>query len=66
VLRLAGNFGVEMGHYEVSVAVAAQHLLPALDASPEATVLADGLSCRTQVADLRNRRALHLAQLLDR
>jgi hypothetical protein len=46
--------------------VAAQHLLPALDASPEATVLADGLSCRTQVADLRNRRSLHLAPLLDR
>jgi len=63
---LAGNFGVERGHYEVSVAVAEQNLLPALDAAPDAVVLADGFSCRTQVADLRNRPALHLAQLLDR
>ncbi|WP_236030154.1 FAD-binding and (Fe-S)-binding domain-containing protein [Paractinoplanes lichenicola] len=63
---LAGNFGVEIGHYEVSVAVAEQQLLPALDATPDALVLADGFSCRTQVADLRTRPAIHLAQLLDR
>ncbi|BFU45323.1 FAD-binding and (Fe-S)-binding domain-containing protein [Krasilnikovia sp. MM14-A1004] len=63
---LAGNFGVERGHYEVSVAVAGHDLLPALDAAPDAVVLADGFSCRTQVADLRDRTALHLAQLLDR
>ncbi|RSM53339.1 FAD-binding oxidoreductase [Actinoplanes sp. ATCC 53533] len=63
---LAGNFGVEIGHYEVSVAVAGQNLLPALDAAPGAVVLADGFSCRTQVADLRDRPAVHLAQLLDR
>ena len=62
---LAGNFGVEQGHYEVSVAVAEQQLLPALDDAPDAVVLADGFSCRTQVADLRHRPALHLAQLLD-
>ncbi|WP_238016915.1 FAD-binding and (Fe-S)-binding domain-containing protein [Dactylosporangium sp. AC04546] len=63
---LAGNFGVEIGHYEVSVAVAGQQLLPALDAAPDAVVLADGFSCRTQVADLRHRPAVHLAQLLDK
>ncbi|WP_412734741.1 FAD-binding and (Fe-S)-binding domain-containing protein [Krasilnikovia sp. MM14-A1259] len=63
---LAGNFGVELGHYEVSVAVAEQNLLPALDAAPDAVVLADGFSCRTQVADLRDRKAVHLAQMLDR
>ncbi|GAA5025870.1 FAD-binding and (Fe-S)-binding domain-containing protein [Terrabacter aeriphilus] len=62
---LAGNFGVERGHYEVSVAVAGQNLLPALDAAPDAVVLADGFSCRTQVDDLRSRPAVHLAQLLD-
>lgn len=61
---LAGNFGVEIGHYEVSVAVAEQNLLPALDAAPDAIVLADGFSCRTQVADLRDRPSLHLAELL--
>ncbi len=62
---LAGNFGVEEGHYEVSVAIAGQQLLPALDAAPDAVVLADGFSCRTQIADLRSRPSLHLAQLLD-
>ncbi|MEO9322940.1 FAD-binding and (Fe-S)-binding domain-containing protein [Nocardioides sp. C4-1] len=62
---LAGNFGVEIGHYDVSVKVAEHQLLPALDAAPDAVVLADGFSCRTQVADLRDRPSLHLAQLLD-
>lgn len=62
---LAGNFGVEIGHYDVSLAVAGQNLLPALDADTDAVVLADGFSCRTQVADLRDRPSLHLAQLLD-
>lgn len=61
---LAGNFGVESGHYDVSVAVAAQHLLPAVDAAPDAIVVADGFSCRTQLADLRDRPARHLAELL--
>ncbi|MGW1719805.1 FAD-binding and (Fe-S)-binding domain-containing protein [Streptomyces sp. NPDC002156] len=64
---LAGNFGVERGHYEVSVTVAEQQLLPALDeAGPDAVFLADGFSCRTQAADLRDRTGLHLAQLLRR
>ncbi|MFT4296658.1 MAG: FAD-binding and (Fe-S)-binding domain-containing protein [Micropruina sp.] len=63
---LAGNFGVERGHYDVSVAVAGLHLLPALDAAPaDAIALADGFSCRTQLADLTGRRALTLAELLD-
>jgi Fe-S oxidoreductase len=62
---LAGNFGVEKGHYEVSVAVAQQQLLPAVHAAgPDAVVLADGFSCRTQLDDLAGRRALHLAELL--
>ena len=52
---LAGNFGVEQGHYEVSVAVAEHDLLPGGAARPGRTpvvVLADGFSCRTQLADL--------------
>ncbi|WP_107424715.1 FAD-binding and (Fe-S)-binding domain-containing protein [Streptomyces antioxidans] len=62
---LAGNFGVEKGHYEVSVAVAEHQLLPALrEAEPETAILADGFSCRTQIADLSPRRGVHLAQLL--
>lgn len=64
---LAGNFGVEKGHYEVSVAVAEQQLLPAIRAAaPDAVVVADGFSCRIQVDDLADVRAVHLAQLLDR
>lgn len=62
---LAGNFGVEKGHYEVSVAVAEQQLLPAVaHAAPDTTILADGYSCRTQLADLTDRRGVHLAQVL--
>jgi Fe-S oxidoreductase len=62
---LAGNFGVEQGHYEVSVAVAEHDLLPAVRAAGEdAIVLADGFSCRTQLDDLAGVRARHLAELL--
>ncbi len=62
---LAGNFGVEKGHYEVSVAVAEQQLLPAVrNATAGAVVVADGFSCRTQLDDLASVKALHLAQLL--
>lgn len=62
---LAGNFGVEKGHYEVSVAVAEHQLLPAVArAQPETVVLADGYSCRTQITDLTRREGVHLAELL--
>ncbi|MGZ5371468.1 (Fe-S)-binding protein, partial [Aeromicrobium sp.] len=62
---LAGNFGVEKGHYEVSVQVAEQQLLPAVRAAGEGTIiLADGFSCRTQLDDLMGVEAIHLAQLL--
>ncbi|MDI3403579.1 FAD-binding and (Fe-S)-binding domain-containing protein [Streptomyces cavernicola] len=62
---LAGNFGFERGHYEVSVQVGEQALLPALRAAPESTVvLADGFSCRTQIQQLSDRKARHLAELL--
>jgi FAD/FMN-containing dehydrogenase/Fe-S oxidoreductase len=64
---LAGNFGVERGHYDVSVAVAETALLPAVRAaSGDAIVLADGFSCRTQLDQLAGRRAIHLAELLDK
>lgn len=61
---MAGNFGMEAGHYEVSVRVAEQQLLPALRADPQAVLLADGFSCRTQAMDVAERPAWHLAQLL--
>ena len=61
---MAGNFGMEAGHYEVSVAVAEQQLLPALRAQPDAVLLADGFSCRTQAMDLAQRPGVHLAELM--
>ncbi|WP_045878535.1 FAD-binding and (Fe-S)-binding domain-containing protein [Pseudofrankia sp. DC12] len=63
---LAGNFGAEKGHYDVSVAVADTALLPAVRAAgPNPTVLADGFSCRTQLTQLAATPSHHLAQLLD-
>ncbi len=61
---LAGNFGVERGHYDVSEAVAETALLPAVRDAGDAVVLADGFSCRTQLDQLAHVRGVHLAQLL--
>jgi Fe-S oxidoreductase len=61
---LAGNFGVERGHYDVSRAVAETALLPAVRSAGDAVVLADGFSCRTQLDQLARISGTHLAQLL--
>jgi Fe-S oxidoreductase len=62
---LAGNWGVERGHHDVSVAIAGQQLLPAVSRLPDdGVVLADGFSCRTQLDQLAGRRGVHLAELL--
>ena len=62
---LAGNFGFERGHYEVSGAVGERVLLPAVRAAaPDTAIVADGFSCRTQIGHGTPRRAVHLAQLL--
>lgn len=62
---LAGNFGFEPGHYEVSMAAGERVLLPAVrGAEPGTEILADGFSCRTQIAHGTNRTARHLAELL--
>lgn len=61
---LAGNFGFERGHYE-GAGPGERVLLPAVREAPEATaILADGFSCRTQIAHGTPRRAMHLAELL--
>ena len=63
---LAGNFGVERGHYDVSVAIAEGALLPAVRSAGQDTVLlADGFSCRTQLADLAGRQGSTSPELLD-
>jgi Fe-S oxidoreductase len=62
---LAGNFGFERGHYEVSAACAEEQLLPSVRAAGDgAELLADGFSCRTQLAQLAGRRGRHLAEVL--
>ncbi len=62
---LAGNFGMERGHYDISVKVAENNLIPTLrGASPDAMYLADGFSCRTQAEQLVGDQGVHLAELL--
>jgi Fe-S oxidoreductase len=62
---LAGSFGFEAQHYELSVKIGEQRLLPAVRELPQETlVIADGFSCKTQIEQLTGRRALHTAQLL--
>jgi Fe-S oxidoreductase len=64
---LAGNFGFEAGHEDVSRAVGERVLLPAVrEVDPSTEVVADGFSCRTQIAGETPRRARHLAELLAR
>lgn len=68
---LAGNFGFEDGHFDVSRTCAEQSFLPYLTRDAEATVVADGFSCRLQIEELGgealgSRRPLHLATLLRR
>jgi len=64
---MAGSFGYEAEHYETSIAMAELSLMPAVrKASPDALVVADGTSCRHQIADGSDRQALHVAQILDR
>jgi Fe-S oxidoreductase len=61
---MAGSFGYEHGHYDVSVALAKRVLLPALEADPSAVLVAPGFSCRSQVHGLAGLDALHPVQLL--
>ncbi|MCC7490851.1 MAG: FAD-binding protein [Fimbriimonadaceae bacterium] len=57
---MAGSFGYEVEHRELSAKVAADRLLPALEAAPaDCTVVACGFSCRHQIADLAGRQAVH-------
>ncbi|HEY4752499.1 MAG TPA: (Fe-S)-binding protein, partial [Candidatus Limnocylindrales bacterium] len=62
---MAGNFGAEAGHESITRGVAELGLMPALlAATAETVVLADGFSCRTQIAFLDGRPARHLAEVL--
>jgi hypothetical protein len=62
---MAGSFGFEKDHYEVSIASGERVLLPAVrEADQGALIIADGFSCREQIAQTTDRRALHLAEVI--
>ncbi|HEY1368185.1 MAG TPA: FAD-linked oxidase C-terminal domain-containing protein [Gaiellaceae bacterium] len=62
---MAGSFGYEAGEkYDVSVRVAEDAVAPRLRAEPDALLVADGFSCRTQIEHVTGRRALHLAEAI--
>jgi Fe-S oxidoreductase len=62
---MAGSFGFEEEKYPVSVACGERVLLPAVrKADPKSLIMADGFSCREQIAQTTNRHALHLAQVI--
>ncbi len=64
---MAGSFGYEREHFDVSLEMAERRLLPAVrDAAEETVVVASGTSCRHQIADATGRHALHPAQLAAR
>ena len=63
---MAGSFGFEHDKYDVSLAVAEQGLLPRIrEAADSTAIVADGFSCREQVAQLTDRHALHTAELVN-
>ena len=61
---MAGSFGYEAEHHAVSMQMAELSLLPALRAAPDAVVVANGTSCRHQIADGAGRTGVHIARLL--
>ena len=63
---MAGSWGYEKGdHYEVSIKAGERVLLPAVrNAKKDALIVTDGFSCRSQIAEATDRRALHLAQVI--
>jgi FAD/FMN-containing dehydrogenase/Fe-S oxidoreductase len=64
---MAGNFGYEAGHYDISMKMAEAALLPKVRAAGADTiVVADGTSCRHQIADGAAREAIHVARVLAR
>ena len=62
---MAGSFGYEAEHYDVSIKMAELSLLPAVRSSSPALVVADGTSCRHQIADGTGRQAVHVARVLE-
>jgi hypothetical protein len=64
---MAGSFGFEADKYDISIAIGELELLPAVRRAPaDWLIIADGFSCREQIAQGTSRHALHLAEVLQR
>jgi FAD/FMN-containing dehydrogenase/Fe-S oxidoreductase len=63
---MAGSFGYEKEHYDISIAIGRRRLFPAVENNPNAIVVAPGISCRQQVEHATGRKALHPAEALAR
>jgi Fe-S oxidoreductase len=62
---MAGSFGFEKEHYDISVAIGSRRLVPAVKAAgPEVEIVAPGISCRQQIEHLTGRKAKHPSELL--
>jgi Fe-S oxidoreductase len=62
---MAGSFGYEKEHYEMSLAIGNRRLFPAVQAAaPACQIVAAGVSCRQQIAHGTGRRARHLVEVL--
>jgi len=62
---MAGSFGFEKEHYDISIQCGERALLPAVRNAPDETlIIADGFSCQEQIAQTTGRQPLHLAQVL--
>lgn len=61
---LAGNFGMEKGHHDVSAKIAQDGILAKPSADPDRRILANGFCCRTQVRDLAGLDSRHLLQII--
>jgi Fe-S oxidoreductase len=62
---MAGSFGYEKEHYEISRQIGEQRLFPAIRAArPEDIIVAPGFSCRQQIEHFTGRKAVHPAELL--
>jgi FAD/FMN-containing dehydrogenase/Fe-S oxidoreductase len=62
---MAGSFGYEAEHAEISMKMAEMTLLPAIRSAPQAMLVADGTSCRHQILDGIGRKPLHVARVLE-
>ena len=61
---MAGSFGFEKEHYDISMAIGRRRLFPAVEGQPDAILVAPGVSCRQQVEHATGKKALHPAEAL--